>query len=210
MLIALATAVAATAPYSAAQTPAEGDQETVYRQRPMLAGSEMVPVGPAEIKPGLAYNYYNRRLGRRVWGFAREDGTFQYAFGEGTMLPEDRFDLGLTPEQLQGLLEERDPILQQNLAITGASPSVVMGVDGQWRLLNFSVAPRVFDLETGHRWEWHGDRRAAVVHTYGDQWQVVDGRYVPLGGGGVYALALADCSGLIRAGSAMFLVRTPE
>ena len=48
---------------SAAQTPADVDQQTVYRQRPTLAGSEMVPVGPAEIKPGLAYNYYNRRLG---------------------------------------------------------------------------------------------------------------------------------------------------
>jgi hypothetical protein len=202
MFFSLATALSAMPAYSAAQVPADDDRQTAYRQRPTFEGSELTPVRSEEVEPGLAYNYYSRRLGRRTWGLAREDGTFQYAFGEGTMLPKDRFDL--TPEEEVRLLQAGGDGLQQE------SPAAMIGADGQWRLLNFHVAPRVFDVETGHRWEWHGNRRAAVVHTFGDLWQVAGGRYVPLGGGGRFAFAPVDCSGLTRAGSAMFLTRTGE
>src|SRR5262245_1132761 len=87
--------VAAT---SAQENAAPADRETVYRVQPTQKGNEQIAVPPAEVKRGLAYNYYNEKLGRRVWGFANGDGTFKYAFGQGTVLPTTRFDLRLSPE----------------------------------------------------------------------------------------------------------------
>jgi hypothetical protein len=204
----LAWALTAGGIRATAQQSLQGDRTGVYRPQPEIARGSLVRVPPEEVTPGLTYNYYNERLGRRAWGFAREDGSFQYAFGEGTMLPVDRFDLRLSPEAEEGLLEERSPGLQRRLSLTGGTPAVEMAADGQWRLLPMRVSERVFDLETGHRWEWHGGRRKGVVHTFGDQWQVVNGRYRPLGGG--FSVAPPHCGTFHRAGSVVHLTRTPE
>jgi hypothetical protein len=179
----------------------------VYRVQPRMEATELVLVPPAEIKEGLAYNYYNERLGQREWGFAKADGSFQYAFGEGSVLPTDRFDLRLSAEAQSQLLERGAPGLQQALAQTGARPALRLNAAGQWELLSFRSIARVFDLETGHRWEWHGRKRKAVLHTYGDQWQIVDGRYLPATGP---VILLSGCFGPVRAGSAMLVMRTPE
>ncbi len=181
--------------------------EGVYRMQPSFEKSEMVIVPPEEIKTGLAYNYYNRQLGRRAWGFAQEDGSFQYAFGEGTVLPADLFDLRITAELRSMLLERGSPGLEQALATTGGTPAVQLDAAGRWNLLLFRTSARVFDLETGHRWEWHGRRRVAVLHTYGDQWQRIDGRYRPATGSVV--VLPVGCS-TTRAGSATLVMRTPE
>jgi hypothetical protein len=207
--LALIGSLQAGALRSSGQQPIEEDLVGVYRPQPEFGRGQVVQVPAEEVKPGLAYSYYNQRLSRRVWGFARGDGSFQYAFGEGTMLPIDSFDLRLSPEATQGLLEEASPGLPQRLAITGASPAVKLTADGAWRLLPTRVSARVFDLETGHRWEWHGDRRVAVLHTLGDQWQVVNGRYRPLGGGW-YPGVPGECGTFHRAGSAVYVMRTPE
>lgn len=179
----------------------------VYRVQPKLEGTELVLVSPKEIKKGLAYNYYNERLGQREWGFANGDGSFQYAFGEGTVLPTDRFDLRLSEAAQNQLLERGAPGLQQALAQTGARPALRLNAAGRWELLSYRSIARVFDLETGHRWEWHGKRRVAVLHTYGDQWRIVDGRYVPATGP---VVLLSGCVGPVRAGSVMLVVRTPD
>ncbi len=181
--------------------------EGVYRMQPSFETSEIVIVPPEEIKAGLAYNYYNRQLGRRVWGFAREDGSFQYAFGEGAVLPASLFDLRITPELRSMLLERGAPGLEQALATTGGTPAVRLDAEGQWSLLPVQSSARVFDMETGHRWEWHGRRRVAVLHTYGDRWQRIDGRYRPATGPVVFLPI--GCS-TRRAGSAAMVMRTPE
>jgi len=181
--------------------------EGVYRMQPSFEKSEVVIVPPEEIKTGLAYNYYNRQLGRRAWGFAQEDGSFQYAFGEGTVLPTNLFDLRITAELRSMLLERGSPGLEQALATTGGTPAVRLDAAGQWSLLLARTSARVFDLETAHRWEWHGRRRVAVLHTYGDQWQRIGGRYRPATGPVVFLPI--GCSA-IRAGSAALVMRTPE
>jgi hypothetical protein len=181
--------------------------EGVYRSQPSFEKSEMVLVPSEEIKAGLAYNYFNEQLGRRVWGLALEDGTFRYALGEGSVVPADLFDLRNTPEMRSMLLEQGSPGLEQALATTGGKPAVVLGADDRWTLLPVSSSARVFDIETRHRWEWHGGRRLAVLHTYGDRWQRIDGRYRPATGPVVF---LQDCCGTHRAGSAVFVMRTPE
>jgi hypothetical protein len=181
--------------------------EGVYRMQPSFEKSEMVVVPPDEIKTGMTYNYYNQTLGRRVWGFAQEDGSFQYAFGEGAVLPATLFDLRITPELRSMLLERGAPGLEQALAATGGTPSVRLDADGQWSLLPVHSSARIFDMETGHRWEWHGKRRVAVLHTYGDQWRMVDGRYRPATGPVVFFPV--GC-GTVRAGSASLVVRTSE
>jgi len=181
--------------------------EGIYRMQPSFDQSEMVIVPPEEIKTGLVYNYFNQQLGRRVWGLAHEDGSFEYALGEGSVVPTDLFDLRITPEMRSRLLELGAPGLEQALATTGGEPAVRLGANGQWSLLPVPSSARVFDLETGHRWEWHGKRRVAILHTYGDQWQLVDGSYRPATGPVVF---LPDCQGAVRAGSAVLVMRTPE
>jgi hypothetical protein len=189
------------------QASVEQDRGAVYRIQPSLEGVQIVPVSPEEIRPGLAYSYYNQRLARRVWGFARDDGSFQYAFGEGTTLPTDRFDLQVSSATAAEILERRAPGLERDLEITGRIPAVRLSSTGQWRLLQQTSSARVFDLETGHRWEWHGARRVAVLHTFGDQWEIVDGQYRPATG--AFAIVACGC-GLPRAGSAAWVVRTGE
>jgi hypothetical protein len=192
---------------AAEQQSLDTDHSTVYRIQPSVEGVAMIRVSPDEIKPGLAYNYFNERLGRRVWGFAREGGKFQYAFGEGTTLPTDLFDLRVTSEMQSEILERRAPGLEFQLSMTGQYPAVQLDSTGQWRLLQQTSVARVFDVETGHRWEWHGGRQVAVIHTTGDLWQIVDGRYRPV----TIGLPIVPCGcGLTRAGSAAFVMHTGE
>ncbi len=200
--------------WSLGTIPTVAQQETsqlgaggVYRLQPSLEAPELVLVPPAEIEAGLTYNYYNDRLAKRVWGFARGDGSFQYAFGEGTVLPTDRFDFRLSEEARTRLLERGAPGLLEALATTGSRPAVRLNSSGLWELLSYRSSARVFDLETAHRWEWHGKRRVAVLHTYGDQWRIVAGRYQPATGP---VVLLSECYGAVRAGSAMLVMRTPE
>jgi hypothetical protein len=56
---------------------------------------------------------------------------------------------------------------------------IKLGEDGKWDLDISSNEGRVFDMETGQRWEWHGGHRVAVVHTGGRIWAYRDGDYVP-------------------------------
>ena len=102
-----------------------------------------------------------------MWGLALEGGKFQYAFGETTTIPTNKFDLRLSPEMQQRVLNERSPRLLQELNTVGRSAAVRLNAEGVWDLLPFASSARVFDMETGKRWEWHGLRRLAVVHTDG-------------------------------------------
>lgn len=163
----------------AQQVPAD-DHEGVYRLHPDLEDVKLVRVTAEEIKPGLVYNYYNEQLKQRAWGVANEGGGFEYAFGEGTMMPTNNFDLQLSPEMQARVLNERAPGLLRQLNNVGRSAAVQLNGKGVWELLRFPSSARVFDLATGLRWEWHGTRRLAVLHTGGNLWHIVDGEYYPV------------------------------
>jgi hypothetical protein len=51
--------------------------------------------------------------------------------------------------------------------------------DGHWELDAASNEGRVFDLESGERWEWHGGRQIRVVHVGGSHWKYHDQNYQP-------------------------------
>lgn len=163
-----------------AQTPPADDHEGVYRLHPNLENVELVLVPAAEIKPGLVYSYYHPELQQRAWGFAKAEGGFDYAFGEGTTMPTNLFDLRLSPEMQTRLLDDRAPGLLRTLDSVGRSAAVRLNSKGIWELLAFPSSARVFDLATGARWEWHGRRRLAVLHTGGNFWHIVDGEYYPV------------------------------
>ena len=160
--------------------PASDDPDGIYRLHPDLEAVQWVIVPPAEVKPGLVYNYYSETLKTRTWGVAREDGGFDYAFGEGTTIPTGMFDLRLTPEMEAQLLNRRAPGLLGTLTTVGRRAAVRLDGEGVWKLLPFPSSARIFDLLTSERWEWHGHKRHAVVHTYGNMWHIADGRYLPI------------------------------
>jgi hypothetical protein len=155
------------------------DPAAIYRVQPGGDGAEMIAVPAEDLKPGMVYNYYNSGLGRRAWGFATEDGSFQYAFGEGTTVPTNRFDFRIAASERSAILERESPGLERDVEISGRPPVVQLTASGNWRLARVTSPTRVFDVETGRRWEWHGGRRLTVLHTHGDLWSIVDGRYQP-------------------------------
>ena len=64
--------------------------------------------------------------------------------------------------------------------IRGSLAFVRLTDDGTWTLVRQPTIANVFDLETGRRWEWHGERRVAVIHTGGYEWSLVGGKFVPM------------------------------
>ena len=162
------------------ELPSAEDHEGIYRLHPDIKNVRLILVPPAEVKPGFVYNYYHEGLKQRVYGFAIEGSKFEYAFGETTTIPTNRFDLRLSREQQERVLNERAPGLYEELNNVGRSAAVRLNSKGIWELLPFPSSARVFDMATGQRWEWHGNRRLAVRHIGGNLWHVVDGNFYPV------------------------------
>lgn len=156
----------------------ELDRESVYRVNP--PGQQLVVVAQKEVKPGYVYKYFNKQLGHHVWGLAAKDGSFRFAMGPGSMQPTERFDLRLSTAQQEQIVDEQVPGLFQGLEKTGRKVFLELGVNDQWKLHQTTSIPKVFDLLTSRRWEWHGGRQVAVMHTSGYLWQWLQGRYYPL------------------------------
>lgn len=153
------------------------DRAVVYRYDPFR--QLLIPAPRAEWKPGHVYHRHSDRLGRHVWSIASTDGRMEYALGAGSVHPARSFDLRVSEAERQRELEARQPELARRLAILGARPTAILNADGTWSLQQTPGAARVFDLETGQRWEWHGDRRTGVIHSGGNAWTLVNGRYQP-------------------------------
>jgi hypothetical protein len=162
----------------AANELASADPNVIFRFDPFLV--KLVSVTPAEIKAGYLYNHYNQQLGRRVWSRAVEGGGFQYAMAPGSTQPAWALDLRATQQQLRQELIARAPELAKMIDVRGAVAHVRLKNDETWELVKMTTIGNVFDLETGRRWEWHGARRVAVVHTGGYEWQFVDGKPLPV------------------------------
>lgn len=187
--------VAAQTPPSAPETlkavPKESANETwspgtdtsvVYKYDPV--SRKYTAVDRAAIKKDRVYYRYSPVLGAWVWSKADAGGALRYAFGPGSAQPAALFDMPESTAERVKALEKQAPELAKRLAISGAKPSLRLGADGRWTLMPDATKGRVFDMETGRRWEWHGSRPTPVTHGPGfDRWALAPGRYVPLGEG---------------------------
>jgi hypothetical protein len=173
--LALLTQAASRAAAPADQ--AEVDRAVIQRFDPFT--DALIAVTPAEIKPGFLYHRVSERMGRRVWSLALPGGGFQYAMAPGSTQPARLLDLRATEEQMREELLERAPELARVLDVRGGTAFVRLLPDGKWQVVQQPTIASVFDLETSRRWEWHGVRRVAVMHTLGYEWSLVDGRFVP-------------------------------
>ena len=106
--------------------------------------------------------------------------VFEFAMGPGSVQPAWRFDIREGREDQLRLLEERSPELYKRLMVQGARPMIQLLENGRWQLDIASNEGRVFDIETGGRWEWHGGRRVRVVHGGGKSWTYQDHTYQPV------------------------------
>ena len=153
------------------------DPAVIYRYDPVKG--RVLPIPAKELKPGHVYLRHVPRIGRHAWSLADADGSLRYAMGPGSVQLARQFDLRISEAERQREFEARAPELARRLAILGARPTVRLDDDGQWKLQQTPGLAHVFDLETGARWEWHGDRRTPVVHSGGNSWGLVAGRYRP-------------------------------
>lgn len=195
------------------------DPQVVYRYIPAVQqgrlGQRLAPMaGNDDTKSRSVYYRFNPALGRHVWSVLAKDGRWYFALGEGSTVRTELLDIRLTAEQRIEILEAFAPRLKQKLEEPDRARNInlYLRLDGDdaWRLQGDSLTPKVqsvFDLLTGHRWEWHGPDRHAVLHTTGDMWQVIDGRYAPIS---IDVGVLYDGCNRRPAGSILNVVRTPS
>jgi hypothetical protein len=159
--------------------PAKEPVQESLVQRYDPFNNKLIPVPPAEIKPGFLYRHYSPVQGQNVWSLANENGGFSYAMGQGSIQPAARLDIRATTQQTEKVLRDVAPRWAGALKSFGAPPLIILDKSNQWTLLQRSSVPQVMDLDTGRRWEWQGNRRVAVIHTGGYRWRIVKDKYVP-------------------------------
>ena len=177
-LAALLMASGARAQESVAPGAATADDHAaIFRYDPFDRKLIAVPAG--EVKAGYLYSRYSAQLKRRVWSVGREGGGFEYAMATRSVQPAWRLDLRATPERQRQELLARAPELANIMDIRGARAFVQLDDKGVWQLMVRPTIANIYDEETLRRWEWHGERRVAVMHTNGYEWLMVDGKFVP-------------------------------
>jgi len=153
------------------------DKNTIYRLD--LFTETLKPNSKEDLKKGAVYFRYSQMSGHHVWSRLSEEHVFEFAMGPGSVQPAWRFDIREGREDQLRLLEERSPELYKRLMVQGARPMIQLLENGRWQLDIASNEGRVFDIETGGRWEWHGGRRVRVVHGGGKSWTYQDHTYHP-------------------------------
>ena len=153
------------------------DKDTIYRLD--LFTETLKPQLKKDLKVGAVYFRFSTLSGHHVWSRLSEENMFEFAMGPGSVQPAWRFDIREGKEDQLRLLEERSPELYKRLMVQGARPMIKLLDNGRWDLDLASNEGRVFDIETGNRWEWHGGRRVRVVHTAGKSWIHANHMYYP-------------------------------
>lgn len=153
------------------------DKDTIYRLD--LFTETLKPQLKKDLKVGAVYFRFSTLSGHHVWSRLSEENVFEFAMGPGSVQPAWRFDIREGKEDQLRLLEERSPELYKRLMVQGARPMIKLMDNGRWDLDLASNEGRVFDIETGNRWEWHGGRRVRVVHTAGKNWKYANHMYYP-------------------------------
>ena len=159
------------------QNTANLDQNTVYRLD--LFTESLKPTLKKELKKGAVYFRYSSIFGHHVWSRFSEEKRFEFAMGPGSVQPAWKFDIRERRDDQLRLLENRSPELYKRLTAQGARPMIKLLENGHWELDVASNEGRVFDLESGERWEWHGGRQIRVVHAGGIHWKYRDQNYQP-------------------------------
>lgn len=176
-----AAAAEAPAIQAAEATPdrdAGRDRTQVYRYDPMTG--TLVVVAANRIRPAGIYNRFDPGRGRWVWSKAAADGSLRYAIGPGSVQQVRYFDLQGTAAEQRRALEKQAPELARMLTIQGARPTLELDEQGIWQLGPTPHVSAIYDEATGQRWEWHGDRPSAVIHSCGRLWTYADGDYLPI------------------------------
>jgi len=162
---------------AAAAGPERLDPAVVYRFDPIQ--TRLVAVRPAEIKRDHVYYRYSAARNRHVWSKAAGQGRFLYRMGPGSVQPAQLFDIRATDEEKRKALESRAPMVAKLYASQGAQPALRLDDSDRWTVAIVPSDGSVFDLETGRRFEWHGDRVVEVVHSGGNNWARRGDRYTP-------------------------------
>ena len=155
------------------------DEPTSQVRRINPRTREFQPVAPADVVPGKIYSHYSERHGRYVWAFATEGGNFSYALGPGTTESPRNFDLPISTEQTEELLQEALGDWADAFGRMESEIMVRLGADDEWDVLRSPSSRSHYDLDNRRRWEWHGSRKVRVVHTNGNTWRYQDDWYVP-------------------------------
>ena len=153
------------------------DQDTVYRLD--LFTESLKPTLKKDLKKGAVYFRYSSLSGHHVWSRFNEEKRFDFAMGPGSVQPAWKFDVREGRDDQLRLLENRSPELYKRLMVQGSRPMIKLLDNGHWELDTASNEGRVFDLESGERWEWHGGRQIRVVHAGGIHWKYHDRNYQP-------------------------------
>jgi hypothetical protein len=162
-----------------ADSPPEPGQE-VRKFDPI--NSSFVAVSPDKVVPGKIYSHYSSRHGRYVWAIALEGGKFSYALGQGSTEYPRNFDLVTSAAETQNLIASRVGDWAKVSQSQGRQILVRLQATGLWQVLQISSIRSHFDLDSGRRWEWHGERKVAVGHTGGYRWRYDGNRYQPANG----------------------------
>jgi hypothetical protein len=152
----------------------------IYRYDPFERN--FIAVSTSEIKPRFLYYRPSPLLRRHVWSVADEQGRFVYAMAPGSVQYAQALDLRASFERQREELYRSAPELARSMEIRGGQALVALNDADRWELVQQSALPNVYDLETLRRWEWHGPRRVAVLHTFGDDWLLVKGKFIPASG----------------------------
>ena len=139
------------------------------------------PINRDDRKVGYIYYHFSSRRNAWAWSYLQDDGSFWYAFGEGTTQIARRFDIRALREEIAKRLEEF-PELAKKVDQYNQSVCLRLLADGRWKIVGTGIAPSIFNAETGERWQkFAKDEYIPVVHTNGAIWTVRNGVYYPSG-----------------------------
>ena len=162
---------------TAEEPPADITVRPVLRYDPLSQSLKALAKG--EVIPGKIYQHFSPSHHRYVWAYAMGDGKWSYPLGPGTTERPDHFDLVTPPALTQALLEQRAGEWLARSRQSGSPILARLAADNHWELLEFRSVRSHFDIDSGYRWEWHGDQRIGVLHPLGRRWRYVEGRYLP-------------------------------
>lgn len=161
-----------------ADEPTNTNPNAVRRYDPL--SQSLQPIADENITPGKIYNHFSTAHNRYVWAYALPGGKWSYPLGPGTTELPEHFDLVTPPEITRALLEQRAGEWLARSRHEGSPILARLAADDHWELLEIRSVRSHFNLNSGYRWEWHGDHRIGVLHTYGRRWRYLDGVYQPV------------------------------
>jgi hypothetical protein len=153
------------------------DPKLIY-QMDLMTG-KLTPIDRVDLKVGYTYYHFSSRLNRWAWSYCQKDGSFWYAFGEGTIQEAWTFDIRASREEISKRLGEF-PELARQVDRYNQNVCLQLQSDGRWKIVGTGYAPSIFNVETGERWQMFSKREyVPVVHTYGKAWTFRKGDYYP-------------------------------